>query len=32
MARRRAWIIVVVGAVVVAVAIFTPIVFDISWK
>ena len=32
MARRRAWIIVVIGAVVVAAAIFTPIVFDVTWR
>jgi hypothetical protein len=32
MARRRTWIVVVVSAVVVAIAVFTPIVFDVSWK
>jgi len=29
---RRAWIMVIVSAVVVAAAVFTPIVFDVSWK
>jgi hypothetical protein len=29
---RRTWIVVVVSAVVVAIAVFTPIVFDVSWK
>jgi hypothetical protein len=32
MARRRTWVMVVVGAAVVAAAVFTPIVFDVSWK
>jgi hypothetical protein len=32
MTRRRAWIMVVVCTVVVAAAVLTPIVFDISWK
>ena len=32
MARRRTWIVVVVCTLVVAAAVFTPIVFDISWK
>jgi hypothetical protein len=32
MARRRAWIVVIVSAVVLAAAVFTPIVFDVTWK
>jgi len=32
MARRRTWIVVILGAAVVAAVVFTPIVFDVSWK
>ena len=32
MARRRAWIALAVGVALVAAAVFTPIVFDVSWK
>jgi hypothetical protein len=32
MARRRTWIMVAVGAVVIAAAVLTPVVFDVSWK
>ena len=32
MARRRTWIMVLVCTAVVAAAVLTPIVFDVSWK
>ena len=32
MARRRVWIVVVVGVALVAAAVFTPVVLDVSWK
>jgi hypothetical protein len=32
MARRRTWIMVAVGAAVIVAAVFTPVVFDVSWK
>jgi hypothetical protein len=30
MARRRAWLVLLVGAVVVVAAVLTPVVFDLS--
>jgi hypothetical protein len=32
MQRRRAWLMVAVGAAVIVAAVLTPVVFDLSWR